>query len=173
MRILSSFSHIFIWETTSCKIFFLLFILCSIRCFNHISYPSSHIFYYTVNKCPEAEFYVTQTMNIVDLSRSILYPIECTYCVPDWVHIVYPIGYIKGVPDRVLSLNLLSAEPMPYKARLGARFVYPIGYSVYVPDRVQICLYSPYSEGLLEFCIRDIVILLIPRFSYINYPDLI
>ena len=28
---------------------------CSIRCVNHISYPSSQIFYYTVNNCQEAE----------------------------------------------------------------------------------------------------------------------
>ena len=70
------------------------------------------------------------------------------------MHFVYPIRYIKGVPDRVLSLNLLSAEPMLYKVRLGARFVYPIGYSMYVPNQVQISLYPPYFEGLLEFCIR-------------------
>ena len=75
-------------------------------------------------------------------------------CPRSGAHIVYLIGYIKGVPNRVLSLNLLSAEPMPYKARLGARFVYPIGYSMYVPDRVQISLYLPYFEGLLEFCVQ-------------------
>ena len=73
-------------------------------------------------------------------------------CTQLGAHIVYPIGYIKCVPDWVPSLDLLSAEPMPYKARLGARFVYPIGYSVYVPDRVHISVYLPYSEGLLEFC---------------------
>ena len=91
------------------------------------------------------EFYVTQT--IPDWVHIL--------CTRSGVHIVYPIGYIKGVPDRVLSLNLLSAEPMPYKARLGARFVYPIGYSVYVPDQVHISVYPPYSEGLLEFCDQD------------------
>ena len=52
-----------------------------LRCDNYISYPSSHIFYYTVNKRPEAEFYVTQTINIVD-------SIEYIYCVPDRVHIL-------------------------------------------------------------------------------------
>ena len=51
-------------------------------------------------------------------------------------HIVYLIGYIKGVPDWVLSINLLSAEPMVYKAQLGARFVYPIGYVHRAPNRV-------------------------------------
>ena len=85
------------------------------------------------------------------------YASSLLYCVPNQVHIlctrsgvhiVYPIGCTYCV----LSLNLLSAEPMPYKARLGARFVYPIGYSVYVPDRVHISVYPPYSEGLLEFC---------------------
>ena len=113
---------------------------------NHISYPSSQIFYYTVNKCLEAEFYGTQT--IPDRVHIL--------CTRLGVHIVYPIRYIKGVPNWVLSLNLLSFEPMPYKARLGARFVYPIGYSVYVPDRVHISVYPPYSEGLLEFCYLEI-----------------
>ena len=52
-----------------------------IRCVNQISYPSLHIVYYTDNKCPEAEFYGTQTMSIVD-------SIEYIYCVPDQVHIL-------------------------------------------------------------------------------------
>ena len=67
-------------------------------------------------------------------------------------HTVYLIGYIKCVPNRVPSLDLLSAEPMSYKARLGARFVYPIGYYMYVPDRVHNSLYPPSFQGLLEFC---------------------
>ena len=67
-------------------------------------------------------------------------------------HTVYPIGYIKCVPNRVPSLDLLSAEPMSYKARLGARFVYPIGYYMYVPDQVHNSLYPPSFQGLLEFC---------------------
>ena len=118
------------------------------------------------------EFYVTQTMNIVDSIEylycvpnrdhimctqsgiQIVYPIKYIYCVPNW-------GYIKCVPDQVYKLctwlgvaylDQLSAEPMPYKAGLGARFVDPIGYSMYIPDWVQISLYLPYFEGLLEFC---------------------
>ena len=60
--------------------------ICSIRCVNQISYPSSHIVYYTVNKCPEAEFYGTQTMSIVDL-------IEYIYCTV-WVHnSLYPPSF--------------------------------------------------------------------------------
>ena len=102
-------------------------------------YLSSHIFYYTVNTCPEAEFY--GTLIWVHL-----------LCTRSGAHIAYPIGYIKCVPNRVPSLDLLSAEPMSYKARLGARFVYPIGYYMYVPDRVHNSLYPPSFQGLLEFC---------------------
>ena len=107
-----------------------------------------HIFsIHTVNKSLEAEFYVKhkQWISWTELSTSV----------------VYPIGYIKCVPDQVYKLctwlgvaylDQLSAEPMPYKAGLGARFVDPIGYSMYIPDWVQISLYLPYFEGLLEFC---------------------
>ena len=69
---------------------------------------------------------------------------------------MFLIGYIKCVPDWVPSLDLLSAEPMPYKARLGARFVYPIGYYKYVPDRVLNSLYPPSFQGLLEFCSQEV-----------------
>ena len=45
---------------------------------------------------------------------------------------MYLIRCTNCVPDRVPSLDLLSAEPMPYKTQLGARFVYLMGHYMYV-----------------------------------------
>ena len=77
-NIIFIFSY-FLLRNNNMQIFFAAFILCS-KDKSIISPVQVHTFsIYTVDKSPEAEFYVTQTMNILD-------SIEYIYCVPNRVH---------------------------------------------------------------------------------------
>ena len=69
--------------------------------------------------------------DFIEWGTYIDYPIQCIYCVHNWVDILCTqLGtwIYYHLPYQLLP----STKPMPNIARLGARFVYPIRYDMHI-----------------------------------------